>query len=123
MNKWTMLSLVVLVAILSVSLWLITKAQDPLLEAESAAEQEIGVEEFEGATPDTPDGMTDEEIIMEPEMAMDDAADSSAPETLPSDIAEPEIAQPEMAVPEQPEPDALEPQTKEPEPSAEPTGN
>jgi hypothetical protein len=118
MNKWTMLSLVVLVAILSISLWLITKAQDPLLEAESAAEQEIGVEEFEGATPETPDGMTDEEIIMEPDMAMDDAADSTAPETLPSDTAEPE-----MAVPEQPEPEALEPQTKEPEPSAEPTGN
>ena len=108
MNKWTMLSLVVLVAILSISLWLITQAQDPLLEAESAAEQEIGVEEFEGAAPETPEGMTDEEIIIEPDMAMDESADDSAQETLPSDTAEPET---------------IEPESKEPEKSAEPTDN
>ena len=106
MNKWTVLSLVVLVAILSISLWLITQAQDPLLEAESAAEQEIGIEEFEGATTETPEGVTDEEIIIEPDMAMDESADDSALETLPSDTAEP---------------DPAEPETKEPEKSAEPT--
>lgn len=108
MNKWTMLSLVVLVATLSISLWLITQAQDPLLEAESAAEQEIGVEEFEGAAPETPEGMTDEEIIIEPDMAMDESADDSVIEALPSDTAEP---------------DPAEPETKESEKSAEPTDN
>jgi hypothetical protein len=106
MNKWTMLSLVVLVAILSISLWLITQAQDPLLEAESAAEQEIGVEEFEGAAPETPESVTDEEIIIEPDVEIDESSEDNAQEPLPSDTAEPETSEPE---------------TKEPEESVEPT--
>jgi hypothetical protein len=118
MNKWTTLSLVVLVAILSISLWLITKAQDPLLEAESAAEQEIGVEEFEGSAPENADVMTDEEIIIEPDMAMDESADDSTQETLPSDGASPDPSATETAQPE-----TAQPETKEQEKSEEPTDN
>ena len=63
MNKWTILSVVVLLGIISISLWFITQSQDPLLETESAAEQEIGVEEFESNANENPVADSDSEII------------------------------------------------------------
>lgn len=77
MNKWTVLSVVVLIGVLGACMWMITQNSDPLLETESAAEQEIGVEEFEAD--DNPMGdVVDSETVLEPDMTMDDAGDDES---------------------------------------------
>jgi hypothetical protein len=102
MNKWTVLSVAVLIGILAASLWMITQTHDPMLETESAAEEEIGVEEFDTDTEVPAAADSDAETIMEPDMVVDDAGDEeAADDAAPSQPADTE-EQKEPAEPETP---------------------
>lgn len=104
MNKWTMLSVVVLVSILAVSVWMITQTPDPMLESEPSVEDDIGVEEFD-SEPENPVGAdSDAETIVEPDMSVDDSGEEDAGEqTPPGEPAEAdEVPQSEPQEPENP---------------------
>lgn len=101
MNKWTILSVIVLIGILSISLWMITQSKDPLLETESAAEQEIGVEEFDSGINEPPAGDIDAETIIDPDFSVDDGEEETEEAINPAVPSEAEPA-------ETAEPDATE---------------
>lgn len=109
MNKWTILSVIALIGILSISLWMITQSQDPLLETESAAEQEIGVEEFDSGVNETPAvGDTDSETTIEPDLTINDGEEETEVPVVPAIPSDSEPADPAESSESSEQPDTAE---------------